>query len=143
MEHVKIEMINPNFETETELPLASDVVSAGFPSPAEDHIESSLDLNKALIRHPSATFFVRVEGESMKDDNINDGDLLIVDKSLEPRSGDIAVCYLDGEFTLKRVMIEENQITLLPSNKQYKPIPISKEDDFTVWGVVTYSIKKH
>lgn len=143
MNNLRLRLITPNLETETALPLASSGVSAGFPSPAEDHLDGTLDLNKALIRHPSATFFVRVEGESMKDDNINDGDLLIVDKAVELNSGDIAVCYIDGEFTLKRVVIDRKEIVLQPSNKQYKPIHISPYDDFTVWGVVTYSIKKH
>ncbi len=128
---------------EMELPITSQCVHAGFPSPADDHIESKLDLNKALIKHPSSTFFVKVEGESMKDAGINDGDILVVDRSIEPYNGAIAVCFLEGEFTLKNLRIERDSIILVPANEAYKEIVISKDNDFTVWGIVTYSIKKH
>lgn len=143
MRDIRLEIIAPDLDSKIELPLASSGVSAGFPSPAEDHLEGTLDLNKALIRHAAATFFVRVDGDSMKDDSIHNGDLLIVDRAIEPYSGCVAVCYIDGEFTLKRLIVENDTITLMPANKRYKPIIISKDDDFTVWGVVTYSIKKH
>lgn len=143
MRDIRLEIIAPDLDSKIELPLASGGVSAGFPSPAEDHLEGTLDLNKALIRHAAATFFVRVDGDSMKDDSIHNGDLLIVDRAIEPYSGCVAVCYIDGEFTLKRLIVENDTITLMPANKRYKPIIISKDDDFTVWGVVTYSIKKH
>lgn len=143
MSDIRLEIIAPDLDSKIELPLASSGVSAGFPSPAEDHLEGTLDLNKALIRHAAATFFVRVDGDSMKDDSIHNGDLLIVDRAIEPYSGCVAVCYIDGEFTLKRLIVENDTITLMPANKRYKPIIISKDDDFTVWGVVTYSIKKH
>lgn len=143
MRDIRLEIIAPDLDSKIELPLASSGVSAGFPSPAEDHLEGRLDLNKALIRHAAATFFVRVDGDSMKDDSIHNGDLLIVDRAIEPYSGCVAVCYIDGEFTLKRLIVENDTITLMPANKRYKPIIISKDDDFTVWGVVTYSIKKH
>lgn len=143
MRDIRLEIIAPDLDSKIELPLASSGVAAGFPSPAEDHLEGTLDLNKALIRHAAATFFVRVDGDSMKDDSIHNGDLLIVDRAIEPYSGCVAVCYIDGEFTLKRLIVENDTITLMPANKRYKPIIISKDDDFTVWGVVTYSIKKH
>lgn len=143
MRDIRLEIIAPDLDSKIELPLASSGVSAGFPSPAEDHLEGTLDLNKALIRHAAATFFVRVDGDSMKDDSIHNGDLLIVDRAIEPYGGCVAVCYIDGEFTLKRLIVENDTITLMPANKRYKPIIISKDDDFTVWGVVTYSIKKH
>lgn len=143
MSNIRLEIIAPDLDSKIELPLTSSGVSAGFPSPAEDHLEGRLDLNKALIRHAAATFFVRVDGDSMKDDSIHNGDLLIVDRAIEPYSGCVAVCYIDGEFTLKRIIVENDTITLMPANKRYKPISISKDDDFTVWGVVTYSIKKH
>lgn len=143
MRDIRLEIIAPDLDSKIELPLASGGVSAGFPSPAEDHLEGTLDLNKALIRHAAATFFVRVDGDSMKDDSIHNGDLLIVDRAIEPYSGCVAVCYIDGEFTLKRLIVENDTITLMPANKRYKPVIISKDDDFTVWGVVTYSIKKH
>lgn len=139
---VRLEFIAPDTSTEIEVPVAAGGVSAGFPSPADDFLEPSLDLNRSLIRNPASTFFVRVEGDSMKDDGIDDGDLLVVDKSLEPCDGCVAVCFLDGEFTLKRVRIGEDRITLMPANKRYKPIEIGRDEDFAVWGVVTYAIKK-
>lgn len=138
----QLKIIQPEFESNTDLPLSDSGVSAGFPSPAEDHIDSTLDLNKHLIRHPSATFYVRVQGESMSDDCIKNGDLLIVDKSLKPYNNCVAVCFLNGEFTLKRLLVEKDTITLMPANKRYKPIILKKGDELTVWGVVTYCIQK-
>ncbi|MEF9986174.1 MAG: translesion error-prone DNA polymerase V autoproteolytic subunit [Bacteroidales bacterium] len=124
-------------------PMAASGVSAGFPSPAEDYLDGGIDLNKYLIRNPSSTFFVRVDGESMKDEGINNNDLLVVDKSVEPYNGCIAVCYIGGEFTLKRVLIENGKVILMPANNKYKPIVVKEDDEFVVWGVVRYSIKKH
>lgn len=140
--NIRLTVMSPDLETEMELPLSSSGVSAGFPSPADDHLEGTLDLNRALIRHKAATFFVRVDGDSMKDDCIHDEDLLIVDRAIEPYSGCVAVCFVDGEFTLKRLSVEKGIIKLIPANEKYKTIEISKDDDFTIWGVVTYSIKK-
>lgn len=142
-DNIRLTVMAPDLKTELELPLSSSGVSAGFPSPADDHLEGTLDLNKAFIRHKASTFFVRVDGESMKDDCIDDQDLLIVDRAIEPYSGCVAVCFVDGEFTLKRLNIKGDEIKLMPANDKYKPIVISKDDDFTIWGVVTYSIKKH
>ena len=122
--------------------VAVSSVKAGFPSPAEDHSDLKLDLNKELIKNPSSTFFAKVSGESMIEDGVDDGDLLIVDKSVMPHDGSLAVCYIDGEFTLKRVRIEKDAITLVPANSKYKPMKISKENDFQIWGVVKYLIKK-
>ncbi len=142
---MKLEIISSALESteKLNLPLSSQSVHAGFPSPADDHIEASLDLNRALIKHPSATFFVRVDGESMRDRGINHDDILVVDRSIEPYSGAIAVCFLDGEFTLKQIDISDSEITLVPANEKFSPIKVSKDDDFTIWGIVTYSIKKH
>lgn len=139
---IRLTLITPDTASEMEVPMATSSVAAGFPSPADDHMEPPLDLNRSLVRNPSATFFARVSGDSMKDDCIFDGDLLIVDKSVEPYDGCIAVCFLDGDFTLKRVMLSDGKIILMPSNKRYKPIEINSCDDFSVWGVVTYAIKK-
>ena len=138
----QIKIIQPEFDTTTDIPLSDTGVSAGFPSPAEDHTEETLDLNKYLVRHPSATFYVRVQGESMKDDCINDGDLLVVDRSVKPYNGCVAVCFLNGEFTLKRLLVEKDTITLMPANKRYKPIVLHKGDELTVWVIVTYCIQK-
>lgn len=139
---IRLRFIRPDTESHVDVPLASSGVSAGFPSPADDHLEPSLDLNRSLVRHPAATFFARVDGDSMKDDCITDGDLLVVDKSVEPYDGCVAVCFLDGEFTLKRVRMDGERIVLMPANERYKPIEISKNDDFSIWGVATYAIKK-
>jgi len=128
--------------TELELPMASSGISAGFPSPAEDHLELKLDLNRALIRHPNATFYGRVKGSSMIDAGMEDGDILVIDKSLEPKDGDIAVCFLDGEFTVKRISKADDGLYLVPANKEFKPIRISEESEFLVWGIVTYVIHK-
>lgn len=139
---IRLDFITPDTRTELEVAKASSGVSAGFPSPADDFLEPPLDLNRTLIRHPAATFFARVDGDSMKDDCINDGDLLVVDKSLQPHDGCVAVCFLDGEFTLKRVRMQDGKIVLMPANKRYKPIEISGEDNFSIWGIVTYTIRK-
>ena len=128
--------------TELELPLAATFISAGFPSPAEDHLELKLDLNRALIRHPNATFYGRVKGSSMIDAGIGEGDILVIDKSLDPKDGDIAVCFLDGEFTVKRISRQEEALYLMPANEEFQPILIGEERDFQVWGIVTYIIHK-
>lgn len=131
----------PNTDTELALPFVESGISAGFPSPALDFVDVSIDLNKHLIKHPSATFYGRVKGESLKDAGINDGDLLIIDKSLEPVNGKIAVCYIDGEFTAKRIKKSKNELWLMPENEAYSPIKIEEENDLIIWGIVTHVIK--
>lgn len=123
------------------VPLVGTGISAGFPSPADDFLDSTIDLNRELIKNKDATFFGRVSGESMKDAGINNGDLLIIDKSLEPTTGKIAVCFIDGEFTVKRIKIEKEVIWLMPENKDYKPIKVTSENDFLIWGIVTNVVK--
>jgi DNA polymerase V len=125
-----------------ELPYPKTSIQAGFPSPAEDYSEERLDLNKKLITNPSNTFFVRVNGDSMSGDDISHGDLLIVDKSATPKNNSILVCFINGEFTLKRLERKSESCFLLPSNPKYNPIKIDMESDLRIWGVVTYSIKK-
>ena len=139
----KLEFFVPDTSTKLDLPFVNASVTAGFPSPADDYAEESLDLNRKLITNPSSTFFVRVNGDSMSGDGIYNGDLLVVDKSLFPGDKSILVCFIDGEFTLKRVEVKEDGYYLLPSNPEFKPIKINPESDFRLWGVVTYSIKKH
>lgn len=117
-------------------------ISAGFPSPANDYLEACIDLNKELIKNPSSTFFGRVKGLSMKDAGIDDNDILIIDKSIIPKSGMTAVCFVDGEFTLKKIILGKNCITLLPANTNFKPIVVTEQNDFLIWGIVTYVIKK-
>ncbi|MCW8795709.1 MAG: translesion error-prone DNA polymerase V autoproteolytic subunit [Chlorobium sp.] len=137
-----IDFYSADLMTELELPLASSEISAGFPSPAEDHLELKLDLNKELIRHPSATFYGRVKGYSMVDAGIDEGDILVIDKSLDPKEGDIAVCFLDGEFTVKRIGKQGGRMCLMPANEEFEPIPVTGENEFIVWGIVTYVIHK-
>jgi DNA polymerase V len=119
------------------LPLYGSRVSAGFPSPADDHLEDKLDLNTHLIQHPAATFFVRVRGNSMIDAGIHDNDLLIVDKSLEPVSGKIVIAVINGELTVKRYRMLKDGPYLMPENPHYKPIPLHDGLDVHIWGVVT------
>lgn len=138
----KLEIYSASTETELELPMLPTDISAGFPSPALDFVEISIDLNKQLIEHPAATYYGRVQGESMRDAGINDGDLLIIDKSIEPVDGKIAVCFLNGEFTLKRIKIDKKGLWLIPENDRYKPIKVEEHNDFKIWGIVTYIIKK-
>ena len=132
------------FSTTSELPLScpsyTSTISAGFPSPADDSIENNLDLNAMVVKHPSATFYVRVEGDSMKDAGIQSGDLLVVDRALEATDGKIVVAILNGEFTVKRISIQGKRIQLIPENSLYTPIEITEGSDFQVWGVVTYVI---
>ncbi len=125
-----------------DIPVAESTVHAGFPSPADDFLEGSLDLNRLVIKHPEATFFARVEGDSMSGEGIAEGDILVVDKAAEPYDGCLAVAFVDGEFTLKRVRYEADRILLVPSNPKYRTIEISRDEDFSVWGVVRWIIKR-
>jgi len=124
------------------LPVFSTSVQAGFPSPAEDHIEKRLDINELVVQHPTATFFVRVEGESMIDANIHSGDILVVDRSIQPTHGKIVIAILDGEFTVKRLKIASDGVFLMPENPKYPGIQIESGTEFQIWGVVTYVIHK-
>ena len=139
----KLAFFRPSVETEIELPLVEASVSAGFPSPADDYLEERLDLNKALISNPSSTFYARVKGESMSLAGISDGDLLIIDKSKTPSDGSVVVCLIDGEFTVKRFEKHADVFFLMPENPDFKPIKLNSENEVKIWGVVTYSIKKH
>ncbi len=128
-------------ESELALPLVSDKISAGFPSPAQDFLENTIDLNKELIKNPTATFYGKVKGDSMKNMGIHDGDLLVIDKSLEPKNDSIAVCYIDGEFTMKQIRIEDDCCWLIPANDDYQPFKVTKDNDFLIWGIVIHVIK--
>lgn len=128
--------------TSLPLPYADEGIRAGFPNPAQDYMEMAIDLNKELIKHPSSTFYGRVKGDSMKDAGVLDGDVLIIDKSLEPHTGDMAVCFVDGEFTLKYIEIDKDVIYLMPANEEYPPIKVTADNNFIIWGIVTYVIKK-
>ena len=128
-------------EIELPIPLISEGIIAGFPSPALDFIDLTIDMNKHLIKHPSSTFYGRVKGDSMKDAGIFDGDLLVIDKSLDPKDNKIAVCFIDGEFTIKRIKMEHNCCWLIPANEKYESIQATKDNDFQIWGIVTHVIK--
>ena len=122
--------------------LVSSAVKAGFPSPAEGDSEEELDLNRYLIKHPAATFFVRVEGDSMSHGNILNGDLLIVDRALDPKNGSIVVALLSGEFTVKKLSFKKGKLFLEPENPSFPSLEVQEEMEFSVWGVVTYVIHK-
>ena len=125
-----------------ELPLFGTQVPAGFPSPADDHIEGKLDLNEHLIRRPAATFFVRAAGESMRDAGIFDGDLLVIDRGITPQPDDIVIAILHGDLTVKRLKKVAGQWHLAAENMDYPSLPIG-ENDCEIWGVVTTSIRRH
>lgn len=136
------QIFNFNKKTKQKLPFFLSKVPAGFPSPADDFIEKKLDLNEFLIKKPASTFFVQVEGDSMIEADINSGDILIVDKSLEAVDGKIILAIFAGEFTIKRLKKRGEDIYLMAENSHYKSIKVSTNDDFAVWGVVTYVIHK-
>lgn len=137
-----IDIFTPDDGNSIEIPLSSERVAAGFPSPAEEFTTQGLDLNRKLIKNPASTFYARVSGLSMVDEGINDGDLLVIDKSIEPYDGCLAVCFIDGEFTLKRFEKHDGYGLLVPANKEFKAIKVTADNDFCIWGVVTYLIKK-
>lgn len=138
----KLTFFKPDLNSETTIPLVSHRVSAGFPSPALDFMETSIDLNKVLVENKIATFYVQVEGNSMIDAGIQDKDILVVDRSIEPRNNKIAICLVDGEFTVKRIKLEADCLWLMPENPNYKPIKVTEENQLIIWGIVTYVIKK-
>ncbi|MCD2258001.1 LexA family protein [Psychroserpens luteolus] len=117
-------------------------ISAGFPSPADDFKEQRLSLDEELVRNKEATFYARVSGQSMIGAGLEDNDLLVIDRSLEPANNKIAVCFLDGEFTVKRLRVSNNQMWLQPENPNYPIINITEENNFLIWGIVTNVIKK-
>jgi len=134
----KVEVVHaPDLSTALKLPVFLERVPAGFPSPAGDYMEGKLDLNQHLVKHPAATFFVRVTGDSMIEKGIHSGDLLIVDKSLDPKDGSIVIVVLDGEHTVKQLEKRKGKLRLLPANKNYEPLEVSEPQSLEIWGVVT------
>jgi DNA polymerase V len=136
----KIELIQPE-SSEQKYPYIGNV-QAGFPSPADDFFHDYISLDELLVDHKETTFFARVSGSSMGND-FSDGDLLIIDKSLEWEENKIALCFIDGEFTLKRIKLKDGKCYLVPSNKDFPLIEVNYEQGVTIWGVVKYSIRKH
>ncbi|MFN8326084.1 MAG: translesion error-prone DNA polymerase V autoproteolytic subunit [Flavobacteriaceae bacterium] len=116
-------------------------IKAGFPSPAGDFDETKISLDQFLIKNKETTFYAKASGTSMIGAGIDDGDIIVIDRSLPAENGKIAVCYIDGDFTVKRISINKNLIQLLPENKNYTPITITRENEFIVWGIVTHVIK--
>ena len=138
----KLTFFLPDFESDLRIAFVKEGVSAGFPSPAADFMETSIDLNKELSENPLATFYIKVKGNSMIDAGINDKDVLVVDRSLEPQNNKIAICFIDGEFTVKRILVEQDCLYLMPENSSYSPIKVTEENQLIIWGMVTYVIKK-
>ena len=122
--------------------LVEQGISAGFPSPADDFKEIRISLDKELVKNQESTFYARVSGDSMLGAGIDDGDLLVIDKSLSPENGKIVVCFIDGEFTVKRIKKEKDRLYLMPENKKYNRTEIKEENELIIWGVVKYVIKK-
>lgn len=138
----KLEFFKPDLTSPIEIPLIDVGIKAGFPSPAADFEEQRISLDQYLIKNPESTFFAKASGDSMINAGISDGDLLVIDRSLEPKNNAIAVCYIDGEFTVKRIKKTKDKVVLQPENSLYKPIVISQENELIIWGIVTYTIKK-
>tara|TARA_B110000467_G_C18262973_1_gene447452 strand:- start:433 stop:897 length:465 start_codon:yes stop_codon:yes gene_type:complete len=126
----------------SEIPMYGDAVPAGSPSPAQDYLDMDLNLHDFLVQNPADTFCVRAIGDSMIDANIQSGDVMVVDKALEPSNNDIVLAVLDGEFTVKHIRKSEGELYLMPANENYQPIKITEGVDFKVWGVVTFIIQK-
>jgi DNA polymerase V len=142
MANCVLTILQPDFSTSIERPLFLSKVPAGFPSPADDYLEGKLDLNEHLIKHKAATFFVRVTGDSMLDAGIHDGDLLIVDRSLEAQDKSVVIAVVNGEFTVKRIKKEHGRVWLMPENTNYQPMEMVEGSHLEVWGVVTNVIHK-
>ena len=144
MDEVKLHICTADTSTLLDLSFVDGGIKAGFPSPAQDYLSESIDLNKELIRRKETTFLARVSGNSLMDAGICDGDIVVIDKSLEAKNGDFVVAFIDGEFTLKEFRLDEANdcAWLIPHNKDFSPIKVTKENDFMIWGVLTYTIKQ-
>ncbi|WP_308226682.1 translesion error-prone DNA polymerase V autoproteolytic subunit [uncultured Prevotella sp.] len=144
MKNTNIKCIKGDFESKLALALAP-TIKAGFPNPADNYLHDSLDFNRDMIKNPEATFYGRVSGDSMIDAGICDGDIAVIDRSLQPMDGNVIVAFVNGEFTIKYLALkhkEEGYIELKPANSNYSPIRIDVEDNFRVWGVVVWTIKQ-
>lgn len=137
-----LELFKPDDSDPHHITLATEGISAGFPSPAEDHNEHKISLDKVLVKNKEATFYAKVSGQSMIGAGLDDGDLLIVDRSQNPEHNKIAVCFIDGEFTVKRLKVTHEGVYLIPENPKYDAIKVNDENHFQIWGIVTHVIKK-
>ena len=138
----KLNFFKPDTSNPIEIPMLDVGIKAGFPSPAADFEEQRISLDHYLIKNTESTFFAKASGDSMINAGINDGDLLVIDRSLEPKNNAIAVCYIDGEFTVKRIKKTKDKLFLKPENEEYKSIEITLDNNLIIWGIVTYVIKK-
>ena len=138
----KITFFQPDQDSGKTSLLVNDGVSAGFPSPADDFKELRISIDKEVVKNETATFYARVSGESMQGAGLDDGDLLVIDRSLEPEDNKIAICFIDGEFTVKRLKVEKDCVYLMPENPKYQPIKVTEDNELIIWGVVTYVVKK-
>ncbi|SDM54929.1 DNA polymerase V [Catalinimonas alkaloidigena] len=139
----RLTFIRTTQEVALQLPLYACGVSAGFPSPADDHLENLIDLNRFLIRNAPATFLARVKGNSMRDCNIHEGDILVIDRSITPREGHLVLCVVDGEFTCKWARGEGKQLRLISTTEDVSTLPLYHAHEVTLWGVVTYTIHRN
>jgi len=131
----------PDVENTRELPYFSSGIKAGFPSPAADFDESKISLDRVLVKNQEATFYAKASGTSMIGAGIDDGDIMVIDRSLEPQNNKIAVCCIDGEFTVKRIKKTKGEVVLMPENKDYQAIKVTEDNELIIWGIVTYVIK--
>ena len=138
----KLEFFIPKKENGIGQWLAEEGISAGFPSPADDFKETRISLDRELVKNKEATFYARVSGDSMVGAGLEDGDLLVIDRSKNPENGKIAICLIDGDFTVKRIKKEKHKLFLVPENKNYRKIEIKEENELVIWGIVEYVIKK-
>lgn len=144
MKEITLHIYSADISTVLELPFADGGIKAGFPSPAQDYLTDAIDLNRDIIKHKESTFYARVSGDSMKDAGIVDGDIVVVDKALDAKDGDFVVAFIDGDFTIKQFKMDQSGEFgwLVPYNSDYSPIRITADNDFQVWGVITFTIKK-
>ena len=142
MKKEKLKFLKPKKGNSMGQWLVEQGISAGFPSPADDFKEVRISLDRELVKNQESTFYARVSGESMIGAGLDDGDLLVIDRSLNPENGKIVVCLVDREFTVKRIKKEKDKIYLMPENKTYKPIELKEDNELIIWGIVEYVIKK-
>lgn len=131
----------PDLENNRKHPYFPSGIKAGFPSPAADFDETKISLDHVLVKNHEATFYAKADGNSMIGAGIDDGDIMVIDRSLEPRDGKIAVCCIDGEFTVKRIKLNKEGLCLMPENKDFQPIKVTEDNKIVIWGIVTYVIK--
>lgn len=143
MKESQLYTFSPAIPMGIELGIAEEL-HAGFPSPAQDYAGDTIDLAREMVRHPESTFYARIAGNSMQDAGINDGDIVVIDRSLEPHNGNFVAACIDGEFTLKEYQLDEhNQCAwLIPHNKDFDPIKVTADNQFCIWGVITYCVHK-